>query len=434
MLKDIIKLLNSKNNVDEYKITEINTTSTELFFIKDELNMSRGKNVTHINLTVYRNFDIEDKKYKGSSTTKISPTMSLEEISNKVDNASLSASFVNNQYYDLVEQTDDIPKVIKSKFSEGNVIEHISNLVKDLFSEENSIVGASINSCEFFINQEQIRIVNSKGLDIEYKTYSGQIELITESKSNTEEVELFEVLDFADYNSAWIKNIVKQALIKTKLRAEATPLKSIKDIPVILTGEAVNTFLTYYAAKTSAQLVYQGISQSKIGDMIQSGEIIGDKVTGSAIPEMENSTYSRYYDNDGYFLKEVPMIKDGKLLRYLASKRFADYLNIEPTGAMRNIVIEGGSKSIQELKESPHLELFNFSDFQMDVLTGNFGGEIRLGMYFDGETSTPITLGSITGNAKKVEQEMYLSKELQKLNGFIGPKIIKIKNVTIVGN
>ena len=101
---------------------------------------------------------------------------------------------------------------------------------------------------------------------------------------------------------------------------------------------------------------------------------------------------------------------------------------------MRNIVIEGGSKSIQELKEGPHLELFNFSDFQMDVLTGNFGGEIRLGMYFDGETSTPITLGSITGNAKKVEQEMYLSKELQKLNGFVGPKIIKIKNVTIVGN
>ncbi len=434
MLKDIIKLLKNKTNVDEFKITETVTTSTELFFIKDELNLSRGKDVTHINLTVYRNFEIEGKKLKGSSTTKISPTMSIEEISDKVDNASLSASFVNNEYYDLVEQTDDIPKEIKSKFSEGNVIEHISNLVKDLFSEENSVVGASINSCEFFINQKHIRIVNSNGLDVEYKSYSGQIELITEAKSETEEVELFEVLDFSDYNTSWIKKSVKQALIKTKLRAEATPLKKIKDIPVILTGEAVSTFFSYYAAKTSAQLVYQGISQSKIGDMIQTGDIIGDKVTGSSIPEMENSTYSRYYDSDGYFLKEVPMIKEGKLLRYLANKRFADYLNIEPTGAMRNIVIEGGSKSIQELKKGPHLELFNFSDFQMDVLTGNFGGEIRLGMYFDGETSIPITLGSITGNAKKVEQEMYFSKKLQKLNGFIGPKIIKIKNVSMVGN
>ncbi len=51
-----------------------------------------------------------------------------------------------------------------------------------------------------------------------------------------------------------------------------------------------------------------------------------------------------------------------------------------------------------------------------------------------GKTTTPITLGSLTGNATKVEQEMYFSKELQKLNGFIGPKIMKIKNVTIAGN
>ena len=75
MIKNIIKLLDKKDNVDEYKIIEVKTASTELFFIKDELNMSRGKDVTYINLTIYRNFEIKDQKFKGSSTTKISPTM-----------------------------------------------------------------------------------------------------------------------------------------------------------------------------------------------------------------------------------------------------------------------------------------------------------------------------------------------------------------------
>jgi len=434
MVKDIIKLLDRKDNVDEYKIIETKTKSTELFFIKDELNMSRGKDVTHINITIYRNYEIDDKKFKGSSTTKISPTMSLKEIEKKIDNASLSASFIKNQYYDLVDPTNDVAPKIKSKFGEGNVIEHISDLVNDLYSEDNSVEGAYINSCEFFINQKHVRIVNSKGVDIEYDVYSGQIELVTESNSEHEGVELFEVLDFSDYDKEWIKDTVKQVLLKTKLRAIATPLKAVKDIPVILTGEAVKTFFNYYNFKASGRMVYEGISQSKIGDMVQSGEIMGDKVTSTMRPEINNSTLSRYHDEDGFFLKEVQTIKDGKLLRFSSAKRFADYLNIEPTGLIRNLVVNGGSKSIEELMEGEHLELLNFSDFQMDPITGNFGGEIRLGMYFNGETSIPITLGSISGVANKVEQEMYFSKELQKLNGFIGPKIIKISNVSIAGN
>lgn len=434
MIKDIIKLLITKNNVDEFKIIFTETTSNELFFIKQKLDMSRGKNVTHIEITIYRNFEKNGKKYKGSSTTKVSPTMSIDEINDKVDIASLAASFVNNQYYELVDPTNDVAPKITSKFSDGNITKHISDLVADLFSEDNLVEGASINSCEFFINQKHTRIINSKGLDIEFDSYSGQIELITEANSKHEAVELFDVLNFSDYDQKWIKDTVKQALIKTKLRAEAVPLPIIKNIPIILTGEAVKTFFDYYYLKASGRMVYEGISQSKIGDIIQSGEITGDKITVSFVPEIENSTLSRYYDNDGFFLKEVSVIENSKLLAYIADKRFADYLNIKPTGGIKNVVVKGGNKSVKELMVGKHLELFNFSDFQMEPITGNFGGEIRLGMYYDGKTKIPVTLGSISGNAKKVEHNIYFSKELQKLNGFIGPKIIKINNVTIAGN
>ncbi|MBU3190361.1 hypothetical protein K9O30_14310 [Clostridium bowmanii] len=37
------------------------------------------------------------------------------------------------------------------------------------------------------------------------------------------------------------------------------------------------------------------------------------------------------------------------------------------------------------------------------------------------------------GNIKKLQKQMYLSKELQKDNNFIGPKIIKLLNVSVAG-
>ena len=85
------------------------------------------------------------------------------------------------------------------------------------------------------------------------------------------------------------------------------------------------------------------------------------------------------------------------------------------------------------MKASPYIELVSFSDFQMDTMTGDFGGEIRLGWYFDGENTVSITGGSISGNIKEVEKEMYFSSETQKLNNFLGPKTIELSNVSLAG-
>lgn len=433
MVEKIIELLNTKSNVDEYQISINKINSTELFFIKDNLDMTRGKDVKHISITIFRNFDIDGKKYKGSSTTNVSPTMTIREIEDKINIASLAASFVQNEHYKLVEPTSEIAQEIVSKFNEGKLINHISNLVKTLFSE-NTIENSFINSCEFFINNKNTRIINSNGVDVSFNSYSGQIELVTESKNSTEEVELFQVLDFSDLDENWIKDTVKKALQNTLLRASATPLPDIKDIPIILTGNAVKTFFSNYLMKSSGQMLYNGLTTIKIGESVQGEEILGDKVNLKATPFIENSTASRFYDQDGFLLKEVELIENGILKNYIANKRFADYLKINPTGSISNTVVGAGSKSVEDLMQEPHLQLLNFSDFQMDPLAGNFGGEIRLGIYFDGVNKTPITLGSISGNVKNVQGNMYFSKELQRDNNFIGPKIIKLENVTIAGN
>ena len=85
------------------------------------------------------------------------------------------------------------------------------------------------------------------------------------------------------------------------------------------------------------------------------------------------------------------------------------------------------------MKQRPYLELLAFSDFQMDPLNGDFGGEIRLGRYFDGKGTTFVTGGSISGNIREVQTEMILSKELQRENHFGGPQTIQLSNVAVSG-
>ena len=83
------------------------------------------------------------------------------------------------------------------------------------------------------------------------------------------------------------------------------------------------------------------------------------------------------------------------------------------------------------MKADHFLELLVFSDFEVNPLTGDFSGEIRLGRYFDGEKTIPVSGGHITGNIENIHNNMFLSKKLQQNNNFIGPKTIQLFNINI---
>ncbi|MBN2300834.1 MAG: hypothetical protein JXC31_06595, partial [Acholeplasmataceae bacterium] len=247
-------------------------------------------------------------------------------------------------------------------------------------------------------------------------------------------IELFNVLHFSDFDPAWIKSVIKNELYLASLRANAIPLPNIKDVPVILTGSAVGEFFDYYAAHVSAAMIYQQISTSKVGDLIQGNDVTGDRITLSVTPHLKNSIYSATYDQEGILLKETLLIKEGKVNALYARKRYADYLKIKPTGEVGNMIVKGGSRTESELLKDPHLLIHKFSNFQMNVLTGDFGGELRLGVYFDGKKHTPVTLGSVSGTVLKSQKEMYLSKEVVQDEKYLVPKIVKLSEVSIAGN
>lgn len=431
-MNTLLKILNENSNVDEFLVTDIKTESKELFFIKNHLQMNRGKDVRYFYVTVYKNFELDGKKYKGSSSCKLAPNMSTQEMNKIINNASLAASNVTNEYYNLVSPISENINAIDSAFLAGDMIEDISKLVNDLFEEDNQY-DAFINSVEFFINKKTTRIVNSKGVDITFDSVIGEIELVTEANGEKESIELFEILNFSDYDKETIKSSIKEELYYASLRAKAVPMPTVENLPIIIKGPAAEGLFEYYLFQANASAYYQKFHKNKVGDNLLP-ITNGDSLTITKTPYIKNSTRSRFVDEDGSILKETTIIENGVIKNIIASKRFADYLDINVTGTIGNTIVNGGKYSEAELKKEPHLELIKFSAFQADSFTGDFGGEFRLGLYFDGINTIPVTLGSVSGNLKECQKNMYLSKEQVQSNHKIVPRIIKFMDMSLAAN
>ena len=148
-------------------------------------------------------------------------------------------------------------------------------------------------------------------------------------------------------------------------------------------------------------------------------------------PIISGSADSRSIDGDGVYLKDYTLFKDGVLQCYHGQNRFSQYLNVPVTGHIQNVEVEGGSQPVAALKKDPHLELIAFSDFQMNEITGDFGGEIRLAQYFDGKETFAMTGGSISGNFKSVASSMQFSKETHQQDNMICPVALKLSGVSI---
>lgn len=432
MLKRIEQILKNQKGISGYKICESRIESSELFFVKKNVDMDRAKNVKHFIVTVYLDYEEGGNKFKGSATTNVDPTMNDCEIEKVISEAAFAAQFVKNPYYPLTKPAASYQPMAESKFAKESLPYWMNEITKAVYKNDIYEKGG-INSCEIFLNKIDTHIVNSEGVDARAIHYEGMVEFITSWKEEGEEIELYRCVNFSDFDPEVISSEVKVMIEIAKEKAIAKNTPELKKIPVILTREAVKDFFGFYYTKSKAEAVYNKISTWNLGDNIQEREGKGDLITMTLNPFLQNSTASRGFDEDGFPLEAVNIIDQGVLKKYIADTRYAHYLAVEPTGSISNIVVNGGSRTLLELKQEPHLEAAAFSDFSVDHLSGDFCGEIRLAWYFDGEKTIPVTGGSVSGNITRLQNELYLSKELQKDNNFEGPKAVKLKNVTIAG-
>lgn len=423
MLDRILNAL-KKNNIGHYLINEVTTESVELFFIRRRLDIRREKNVHDYSLTVYRDFEKDDKKMRGSSAIGIYNGMTEEEIEEAVKEAYYAASFVCNLYYELPKGGKEAFIPSASRLSSLPLADSAMLMTEALFAEDKE-EEVYLNSAEMFLEKSVIHVLNSEGVDICYDKYTAKGEFVAQCPSPAD-VETYQSFHYTEPDTEALKEKVKYTLETTKARAVAATAPKSGEYKIIISGNFVSTIFDYYLDRSSASLIYPGYSNYTKGCKVQGESVAGDLLTMELIA-------SEPYSAEGIKLIDRPLITAGELETIHGNSRFSYYLNTEPTGIYSQIRVEGGSKSFEEMKSGKYLHVVNFSDFQMDSFSGHFGGEIRLAFLCDGETVTPVTGGSINGSILEAQGNLTLSKELQKEKGYVGPFAIAFEKVNVAG-
>ncbi len=412
-----------EQNIEKYRINERLVETAELFFIRKAQDVKRMKRAHLYEVTVYRDFEYDGKMKTGFSSVTFSPSLSEKEAGKKIASAYNAASFVRNPAFELLPGVKEEPKTQASTLADVSLEDAAKIMANALFAADTA-EDAFVNSAEIFTEKKTERILTYTGTDVRFTAYVCKGEFVTQCVA-PQDVEKYVSFEYNDLATDSLTACVSSAIANVRDRAQAVSAPKAGEYALILSEEHVATVLDFYAERASAPLIYAGYSAYKKGEDVQ-GETTGERLNVTLVA-------TQSYSDEGIPMQDRTLLSDGKLCCIPGATRFCSYLGEEPTGGYTSIRVDNGSIPLADMQKKPYLHVVTFSDFQMDAFSGYFGGEIRLAYLFDGETVTPVTGGSVSGNLLDLQKNLVFSTEKFKRSNYEGPLAVLFDKVSVAG-
>ena len=131
-------------------------------------------------------------------------------------------------------------------------------------------------------------------------------------------------------------------------------------------------------------------------------------------------------------MKERLLLKEGQVQCLHGPTRFCRYMGEEPVGEYRRVRLDNGTVPFEQMKKGC-LYPVSFSDFQLDVFSGYFGGEIRLAYLYTDKGVEKLTGGSINGSLLEKQGSLTFSLERYQDARYEGPLAVRIPGVSVNG-
>ena len=429
MLLEIKKLLENNTKISAWVINENISSSSELFFIKNKLDMNRACDTKEYHISIYVDFKENDILYKGDSIVVVSASDSIEEIQTKINDAVFYAEFVKNKWYDLPTNESNVIKGINS-FKNLSILKKDYETIFNVFFKDYGYE-SKVNSCEIFAIEGLKRVISSKGTDVSFPYSRFIFELVTDCETGFEPVEIFNGYYLTEIDLELIEVLIKKQLSETYERSKAIRNEKLENKRVIISGNAVEEFLKFYIDQATDSSIYQKISKAKLNENFFNNS--KEKLNIVMNPYLSSSINSMPVDAQGKILKPYVLYEDGVLKNLKTSARFSHYLNVENLGNVNTFEVKGGEVSLNEYIKDDYIEIMEFSSFIMDTNTGDFGGEFRLAKVVENGKESFITGGAISENIFDIQNEMLFSKETLVYKSSICPKAIILDNITVSG-
>ena len=422
-MQDFLIELVKNAGADAWEITDVENYGWEFYFIKHKLDQNRVKRTEHTSVKLFKKS--EDGKFLGSAVSEIAPTASREEAQAILGKLLFQASLVKNPVYTLNEK-----KETEAEAAEFDVSKIAGSFIKAM-QELPETETEYINSYEIFVNGEKRRFLNSNGIDVTAGYPSSMIEVVVNAKNEDHEIELYRMYTSGACDAEALKEKLARTLCEGRDRLTTKKTPALGTTTIALTTDAALEVYQYFANRMSCGYKYQGLSDYEIGEpVIRDAE--GDALTVTARAFLPDSSGNCPFDPEGAPVRDLTIIKDTRAKHFWGSRQFASYLGVSDSFIAGNFEVAGGEKTSSELLSGDFLEIVEFSDFQVDAMTGSIAGEIRLGYLHRGGEVMIVSGGSVSGNMHEAGRGLHFSKETVQYDNYIIPAVT-ILTLTVTG-
>ena len=424
MLDTIVRLLNEAG-VSAWELSDVQTEGWEFYFIRHDLDQNRVKHVEHITVKVYQL--IEDGAFLGSASCEIAPTAGEAEIRARIADLAYRATLVKNRAYTL-----RAPEPVEGGTAEPIALDAIAGDFLRTLRALPETAGEDVNSYEIFVSAKTRRFLSSTGIDAEERYPDSMLEVVVNARREGKEIELYRSYTSGSCDVESLRHDLKRTMRYGKDRLIAKPTPAIGKADVLFTTSDAVSLYAYFADRLNAAMVYRKMSDWKPGEPV-AVRFRGDRLSLYARRTLPNSSKNHAFDAEGAPIRDTVLLEDGVVKNYVGGRMFSAYLGLEQAFIPTNLEAVGGTHGESELRSGPYLEVVEFSDFQVDSVTGDLFGEIRLAYFFDGETVTPVSGGSISGSMLDLVGEMYFTRESAQYDNWRIPAATLVKGVTVTG-
>lgn len=437
MLEKIKKSLQSNPKVKAWIIRQESIHGSQQYELKD-----RTESIREVESDLYTvdvlcdSEDAEGKPSSGLGTVSILPG---GEIESALEKAVLTAQLVHNQPYDFAEPAS-IPEIelTDKTYLEDPQME-IQKVLDTLKETTAAFPHVRLTAAECFGQEKKTHLVSSKGLDARQAATEIYLQWVYIGGKGDHEVETFaethrrRIADLNLEEEAAIRAQYTSDLLKAGKPENYTGPIFVQGatLAVMAAGEMLSGSLLQ--TLSSASLKYSGETPWDIGKSIFTGEVKGDDFNAWANRQLPYGVPSNAFDDEGIPAQRVPLVKDNKLVSFIANQRFASYLDLEPSGDFGSLELPAGTTPAAGLQEGSYVEIAEFSWFNPDPITGNFACEIRLGYQVKDGERVPFKGGMLVGNLLEALADVRWSKETGFYGNYYGPRAARFNNLKVAG-
>jgi predicted Zn-dependent protease len=409
------------------------------------------ENVRHVEreayeIDIFNDHQANGSLSRGAATIPLSRA-DLDRLPDVLDDGALMASLVHNPPWSLPETTE-FPDVALAD-PDLDTPEAALRAARDTAEQIRELAAAEeqhavrLSSAELFINLVEEELQNSRGLRAASNGTRLVFELTLLARGADGETEFFASGEARRLADLRIRDTIGEGsrMARDKLRAT---MPGTRIGPVVVSGDALSQMLggTVVSAtgalitQASASTAYSKLSRLEVGKPIHAeGQPAGDSLTVRANARLPFGVNSYRFDADGIGAQDLLVIEDGILRARPATQRYAQYLDLPVTGRPGMLELAAGRATLENLLEGdePVCHVVAFSAPNVDVLTGDFGMEIRIGYEHGPDGIRPLAGGSVTGNLFAALGDVRLSAERRQLANALTPAAIRFGALQVTG-